>query len=153
MFLPISEYFSEPSRCLSSSLHTSLWLFIGAIYEVHCGNFWGQCCGQVIRIKFLNNIMMSSIIKLWCTDKRQHAQALSIKSCFQLRKPHDYVMAPNFTIIIFLVSPYTFYLFFWELPESEFGSCSPPLLTWPPHSHFLPVCFHGSRQWVNICWI
>lgn len=56
--------------------------------------------------------MMSSIIKLWCTDKRQHAQVLSIKSGFQLREPHYYVLAPNFTIIIFLVSPYTLYLFF-----------------------------------------
>lgn len=111
MLLPISEFFSEPSRYLSFSLHTSLWHFIDANYEVHCGNFGGQCCGQVIRIKFLNNIMTSSIIKLWCTDKRQHAQALSTKSGFQLREPHDYVLAPNFTIIISLISstPSTFF--------------------------------------------
>lgn len=72
-FIFLSFFFSEPSRCLSFSLHTSLWHFIDANYEVHCGNFGGQCCGQVIRIKFLNNIMTSNIIKLWCTDKRQHA--------------------------------------------------------------------------------
>lgn len=79
MLLPISEFFSEPCRYLSFSLHTSLWHFKDANYEVHCGNFGGQCCGQVIRIKFLNNIMTSSIIKL-CVQTRDSMPKLSAPS-------------------------------------------------------------------------
>lgn len=150
-FIFLSFFFSEPSRCLSFSLHTSLWHFIDANYEVHCGNFGGQCCGQVIRIKFLNNIMTLSLNSV--VQTRDSMPKLSAPSQASNSESPTTMFWPQTLPSSFLsFTPHPL-PFFWEFPESESGSHLPPLLTWPPHSHFLPVCFHGSRQWVNICWI